>query len=99
MVTFAKLILPQWSPPSKGGSTRDVLEPGDSAREAAMEPAVEGREHCPHVHPAGVEPAAAMEPAVEGGSTWRAAADIELAYPPQWSPPLDGGSHPPRRLR
>ena len=58
---------PQWSPPRRGGSTGLVNRPGEVERLAAMEPAVEGREHPVYRgagHPAGRP--AAMEPAVEG---------------------------------
>ena len=58
---------PQWSPPLRGGSTLDLSGRrwlGDAR--AAMEPAVERREHAGCAWPLHrVEADAAMEPAVE----------------------------------
>jgi len=58
-------VAPQWSPPLKGGSTM-LEEVRKWARaEAAMEPAVERREHITPTHHGAPCTAAAMEPAVE----------------------------------
>src|SRR6266567_3603632 len=60
-----RLCEPQWSPPLKGGSTRDGHRDGYQQGFAAMEPAVERREHQPATFGLFFGPPAAMEPAVE----------------------------------
>src|SRR6266700_1321206 len=57
--------MPQWSPPLKGGSTRAGQLGGKLREAAAMEPAVERREHLRGGGLPDQGVVAAMEPAVE----------------------------------
>jgi len=110
---------PQWSPPLKGGSTTGTargavtvnlaaMEPAVERREhpvrfaagvaddvAAMEPAVERREHRPRQRQRYRQLLAAMEPAVERREHNITAPATPNCAPPQWSPPLKGGSTRP----
>ena len=58
---------PQWSPPWNGGNTKPSPAAGTLPKEAAMEPAVEWREHRAVLQADLAVELAAMEPAVE----WR----------------------------
>ena len=56
---------PQWSPPLIGGSTTISHDPAFTEAVAAMEPAVDRREHRRAATGHGAGPPAAMEPAVD----------------------------------
>ena len=85
--------VPQWSPPLNGGSTRLVTPATVVLRRAAMEPAVERREHHAGDRAAAIEATLPQwSPPLKGGSTGRGSPAQRRLQPPQWSPPLKGGS-------
>ena len=92
---FESLVAPQWSPPMIGGSTPRRGRQRRRADTAAMEPADERREHLQLGPGRQPEFAAAMEAAddrrehVPTGTL-----GVNAMPPPQWSPPMIGGSTP-----
>src|SRR5579875_2389968 len=91
MRTHGETSAPQWSPPVMGGMTLTRVRLPPRPRQAAMEPARNGRDDR-HVdlHPA-QDGLAAMEPARNGRDD-SADSDIRLIkVEPQWSPPVMGG--------
>src|SRR5579875_2213047 len=92
MRTHGETSAPQWSPPVMGGMTLTRVRLPPRPRQAAMEPARNGRDDLLAaallVFGAGQ---AAMEPARNGRDD-AADSDIRLIkVEPQWSPPVMGG--------
>ncbi len=83
---------PQWSPPLIGGSTRGKRPECQHLAAAAMEPAVDRREHHhrPPRHADRMD--AAMEPAVDRREHQQDLPTLPPRNWPHWSPPLIGGS-------
>ena len=85
-------LLPQWSPPLKDGSTGDEAGELILQLRAAMEPAVEQREHLAGRGQDDRRLPTAMEPAVERrehNEPYRL--QLKL-YVPQWSPLVTAGA-------
>ena len=83
---------PQWSPPLIGGSTGPVDRVAGPRELAAMEPAVDRREHTHGTDVFVGDSVAAMEPAVDRREHLKDTTCDRRFRPPQWSPPLIGGS-------
>ena len=90
--TIPPYYRPQWSPPLIGGNTRDLRESLVEILKAAMEPAVDRREHSFSTCLEQYEDPPQWSPPLIGGNT-TLSASLAVAGPlPQWSPPLIGGN-------
>ena len=86
-------MLPQWSPPTSGGSTASSFSSPRAAHCAAMEPADQRREHLVVGADLGaVVNGAAMEPADQRREHKVSTMVMSSTVRPQWSPPTSGGS-------
>src|SRR5579875_2852138 len=92
MRTHGETSAPQWSPPVMGGMTLTRVRLPPRPRQAAMEPARNGRDDLLAAALLLFEAGqAAMEPARNGRDD-SADSDIRLIkVEPQWSPPVMGG--------
>ena len=86
-------VMPQWSPPLNGGSTC-TLPPTRAATLAAMEPAVERREHLLVARAAAAAYLAAMEPAVERREHRRHAWTCHGTHGAAMEPAVERREHP-----
>ena len=88
---------PQWSPPFRGGMTPAGEPRSPSVRQAAMEPALQGRDDSQW---SAAYPATVLQPQwsppFRGGMTLRQRATVLASTRPQWSPPFRGGMTDPR---
>jgi len=91
-LTIADDALPQWSPPTSGGTTGGHLHRASRGPRAAMEPADQRRDDLARDPGAALALPAAMEPADQRRDDLRAIATFGRPSTPQWSPPTSGGT-------
>ena len=88
------LLLPQWSPPTSGETTGELVILRRVLDHAAMEPADQRRDD---IHATGYQLAHIMpqwSPPTSGGTTRNVKGPVAELDVPQWSPPTSGGTTP-----
>src|SRR5262245_47178995 len=86
------MVLPQWSPSTKDGTTRRGCRGSPTCPGAAMEPVHEGRDDAHGRRIARRRETAAMEPVHEGRDDIIETGTAEFGFKPQWSPSTKDGT-------